>query len=341
LEPFIQSDTFKVPRDPGRNEPCRCGSGRKFKKCGRPDGWEHPKPASAAPPSPSTGFSHTACYARSLEDCSATLTREHYSSKGVLNTIAGDNTVIRVSGLPFQGEESVLNLSPDALCGKILCERHNTALSAIDQTATRLAEALLELLGLEAPSVPPRRQFAGQDIEKWLLKKLVGSIAVGNLKIGEQFVPKGHLKPTPELLSLLFGDAVLLPPWGLYVRGDVHGEGTTPNKAEHGERILLEHDVVLGIMTRLHAFDFILWMDPSRRPLRSDLRPASIYRPTFVKSPLEYIELRWPGIEGVHFTESTVSRVDAPAEAGARHFPFGHPTDLNSQQASRIGSASC
>ena len=33
LPPELRSDPVQAPKIPGRNEPCPCGSGKKFKKC--------------------------------------------------------------------------------------------------------------------------------------------------------------------------------------------------------------------------------------------------------------------------------------------------------------------
>ena len=283
----------------------------------------HPVPRRTAPRAPITCHSNASCYAHPLADCSQEITREHFPSRSVLESVARGGQ-LATSGYRFQRPTEVKALSPDAICSKVLCDRHNSALSGIDEVAGHFSDALLEILRLKpTDSGPHHRQFCGHDLEKWLLKNLFGTISSGNLKIGDGFAEKGSVLPPRFLLELLFSDAIMLPPWGLYARADALGEGTSRTLPELGGRVLLDtdHQAITGFATRINSYDLILWIDPIRRPLRMNLQP-SIYRPAFIKTQLDHIELRWMGT----WTDMALNRRVSSDPEGPRNLPWGHPS---------------
>ena len=90
-----------MSRTPGRNDPCWCGSGRKYKRCHldrdeqpKVDRWEAAKRSRQA-------FSRKTCMAPSawLQDCSGGVVRAHTVPRsGSLNQIAEDGHVLALSG---------------------------------------------------------------------------------------------------------------------------------------------------------------------------------------------------------------------------------------------------
>jgi hypothetical protein len=71
------------------------------------------------------------------------------------------------------------SIAVNRLGAKILCKRHNEALSDLDDVAGRFAAAIAtipEVLSSGASSV---RVFRGEDIERWMLKVMCGSIWAG------------------------------------------------------------------------------------------------------------------------------------------------------------------
>src|SRR4051794_27298208 len=119
--------------------PCPCGSTRKAWKChATDDGNWRAEPWRANLPDGPTGYSHERCYARTLEDCSTRISREHYLSATLLREI-GSHPLLE--GLSFLNGESK-RLSVDALASNMLCTRHNTALSPLDAEAERAFSAL-------------------------------------------------------------------------------------------------------------------------------------------------------------------------------------------------------
>ena len=82
-----------------------------------------------------------------------------------------------VSGFAWQnGETKEMDFA--SLTSKILCDRHNSALSPLDAEAGKLFVALAEIdatLADAAPPAPPRDYLiSGADLERWLLKVLLG-----------------------------------------------------------------------------------------------------------------------------------------------------------------------
>jgi hypothetical protein len=175
---------------------------------------KHPRMSatSTQPSDERTGYSHRQCYARGLEDCSRDLSREHYISKGVLESVGN---VIEASGFDWQ-KGATMSLSPEAIAARILCKRHNEALSPLDAEAKRFFRTLREIdtaLGDEAPPTASETfMFNGPDIQRWLLKCLVGLVESNN--------PPGRLRDHHLCIRVLFGETTWPQYWGLYL--DTH-----------------------------------------------------------------------------------------------------------------------
>lgn len=162
------------------------------------------------PPSPKTGFSHPDCYARELQDCDKQLTGEHYFSKSVLLSMKGDN--IRVSGLPWTDVGEERRVSVNSLTGRILCKRHNSALSPLDDIASKFfgfyTAEWTDDWGQDFCLV------RGYDLERWQLKTLCGLVASGNATLNGKRLQ--NWTPPREWLDILFGDADIEAPAGLH-----------------------------------------------------------------------------------------------------------------------------
>jgi hypothetical protein len=189
---------------------CPCGSGFSANGCCLTQTGFRKVPATVLPPSPTTGLGCRGCYADRLSDCGPKLSREHYISESLLHVL-NTNAGLRVSGLNWQdGQE--MTLPPSALAARILCDRHNSALSPLDAIAVRLFHAFTEV----AVAGSGRRElilFCGHDIERWLLKTLCGLAYSGNLG-----VDSGIDISIPDWwLAILFGQANFADGQGLYV----------------------------------------------------------------------------------------------------------------------------
>jgi len=198
---------FSIPP----NSPCPCGSGESASRCCLTEaGSRHKVQASTTPPSPRTQFSLESCYANRLADCSSKLSREHYISESLLHHLNRDNK-LKVSGLPWvEGEGQVL--PPSAFASRMLCTRHNSALSPLDAIAVRLFEAFDER-GATGSDQHLLYLFSGHDLERWLLKILYGITCSKNLTLDG----KPDLSIPKYWLEILFGEAQFPDQQGLYV----------------------------------------------------------------------------------------------------------------------------
>lgn len=183
-------------------DPCPCGRPARFGECClQPDGRPYPKPGSLLPPGAPTGFAHPRCYLSGSNNCSTTLSREHFVSRSL---IAGPE--LKVQGMPWQ-KVPVLHISPDALTAKVLCRRHNEALSPLDSEALRAFEGLRTARVHATRRSLSTRSWAtivsGQALELWALKTMAGFCASGmDFEFGGHRLSDFDL-PLAEIASIL------------------------------------------------------------------------------------------------------------------------------------------
>lgn len=207
-------------RYPGRPvnihcDQCLCGSGRLMRDCClcvRRD---------TRPPGPQTGYGHPSCFARELQDCSSGISREHYISYGILDLFQGKG--ISVTGMPWIPNGQHKSVSRASLTGKMLCARHNYALSSLDATAAEFFRFFTTEWAGEAIEVFLAR---GYDLERWLLKMLCGLVASGNATLNGDRLP--GWTPPADWLDILFGSADVEAPAGLHsIVGKYHVESAS------------------------------------------------------------------------------------------------------------------
>jgi hypothetical protein len=138
--------------------------------------------ADVNPKGPRTGHSNPGCYLSAVDDnCSTKLTHEHFLSKAILEIWRDQSGGVLVGGFPWLTEPK--SLPPNALTGRILCDRHNEALSDLDQCALDFYRCLLNVPShLREPGERKDElyMFSGPDLERWTIKLLAGLIASGN-----------------------------------------------------------------------------------------------------------------------------------------------------------------
>lgn len=134
-----------TPKRWNPTELCPCKSGWMVASCCGDESDEslRKRVPSLQPPGPITNFSHSNCYLRDTRDCSNRITREHVLSASILRQLGG---VIVVSGMPWLAPGETMSLTVDNLAAKILCKRHNEALSPLDAEAGRFFSILEKLL---------------------------------------------------------------------------------------------------------------------------------------------------------------------------------------------------
>jgi len=105
------------------------------------------------------------------------------------------------------------NIPPRGLQAKILCKRHNNALSPLDTTIARLFDVLFRA---EQGCNVGAHEFDGESLERWALKVLLGLVTSGNF-----FGAEGKAMAVPELhLRILFGEETFPQGCGFYYIGD-------------------------------------------------------------------------------------------------------------------------
>ncbi|MBN1517147.1 hypothetical protein JXA32_11350 [Candidatus Sumerlaeota bacterium] len=197
---------FSIPPD----SLCPCGSQKFASNCCLTISGFRKIQTSTSPSYPKTGKSLKSCYASCLADCDSILSREHYISETLLHYLSQDNG-LKVVGFPWiKGKEQVL--SPNALASKMLCGRHNSALSKLDDISIRLFQAFDE----EGKAGSGRQLiylFSGHDLERWLLKILCGIAHSKNIVLKTE----ADLSIPEYWLRILFGEEEFPDGQGLYV----------------------------------------------------------------------------------------------------------------------------
>jgi hypothetical protein len=193
---------------PGRplnfnTDACLCGSGRLLRDCCLA------MRCNTIPAGPATGYAHPSCLARGLSDCSEIISREHYISKSVLSLFGG--TGLTISGLPWIPAGEQRRVSIESLTGKVLCTRHNQALSPLDTIAAGFFQFFTIQWSTHNVEVYLTR---GYDLERWLLKMLCGLVVSGNATLDGQRL--SNWAPPVEWLDILFGTADVESPAGLH-----------------------------------------------------------------------------------------------------------------------------
>ncbi len=206
--------------------------------------------ANTTPPSPVTGYSNPQCYANALSDCDSQISREHYVSQGILRL---KNGALTLFGFPWLPNGKLKKVSAQALTAKILCKRHNTALSGLDYVAIRFFKFLIgdnrdtDMLLMN-----------GNEIERWMLKMLCGLAASSNIAFNSQILRSWT--PPEQWLRILFGTDNIPSNYGLYyISGNYHFRN---NKMELVPVQNKNSHEVIAIALTIDGFPFLFCMEP-------------------------------------------------------------------------------
>jgi hypothetical protein len=231
------------------------------------------------PKPPRTNHTNYECYARTLNDCSEEITREHFISKALLERLKG------FEGTGMAWNPGPLPLGPNALRSWVLCKRHNNALSPLDGNIVQLYDLMRRF---QDRKLVGDLVLDGEDIERWSIKAMCGLFASGIVEANGQpldrsaTIPKRYMRilfgydRMPRQLGFahahtVFGD---LKPTAIRARVDVTpGEKKTPN----------------AMVFSLVGFTWITCLDyPPPAP--------HVYRPSHYKIGDGSITLRWRGV---------------------------------------------
>ena len=247
-----------------------------------------------------TDYAHPGCYLGLTNNCSRDISREHYISATVLDQIAASENAVTVSGLPFMdpGESKALPVS--SLTAKILCQRHNSALSPLDQEAglflKMLTNAMTKKDGSSRSKRPDLSLASGTALELWMLKVACG-IYFARIAADNQ----NRISDTHSIDMKKVVDALFRGKWderaGLYFNG---ATGTRLTTAFHVQASPLTDNVTMmmgGVRVSLLGFECDLFFDTSG----TDPGPwrGIIYRPNELafdrgSGPKKFILLSWP-----------------------------------------------
>jgi hypothetical protein len=267
---------------PAPEENCPCGSRRQARRCHRAtdDSWvaECPGPLLTGP---RTGYANPSCYAKSANDCSKDLTREHWLSADLLKAISHDDKLVAVTGAAWQGPQAKQkSYGVNALSSKMLCGRHNNALSPLDAMASKffvhLREDQLDLM-THMGSDDVRRAFtlvSGPRMELWVLKVLWGAIKGCAIRVGGTVAYRFRLGVTDEILTeILWRGADWPSDWGWYFfRDDVDiDQAVTTNSASI--RMVDEGSEIRGGFVQLAGIEFGIAFELP--PVTHTYRPAA------------------------------------------------------------------
>jgi len=206
-------------------------------------------PAEVSPPSPKTGFSNSQCYASELNDCDSKLSREHYITKALLEYLNIDKE-LKIEGLSWTaGKEQ--SIPPNALASKILCQRHNSTLSVLDENALRLFKAFDEE-NAKGSGIKTLYLFSGNDIERWLIKVFCGLLYSKLIKY-DQDISEDCLR---NLINVLLGGDEFKGNCGLYICRELGHFHKGPRGFE--VRLIGNHTNITGIGFFICGYEFVL-----------------------------------------------------------------------------------
>jgi hypothetical protein len=178
----------------------------------------------------------------------------------------------KIGGLPWQQRETWEIRPTDRLAAKVLCTRHNQAVSPLDAEAGRFIETIGAFdrgFNQESPHAEIAL-FCGEELEKWMLKTVCGMAAAGQLARGGD---KLKLDVPDPWVSILSGESDWPPMWGLYA---AHPAGV----AYHSSSFLVEPitgrdtEEILAVRMAMNGVTFHLLLGRPDNPA-----VFGIYRP--------------------------------------------------------------
>jgi hypothetical protein len=255
------ASTWNYPWGP--EDECPCGSTLAFGSCClQPDGRAYVKLVPLQPAGPKTGFAHPRCYLSSSANCTKEISREHYITRALIARPG-----LNVRGMPWQSEP-VVSLSPDALTAKVLCRRHNAALSPLDEHALRIYEELGKARSHATKRSLSRRNYAGivsgEAFELWALKTMAGLYASGmDLRLGgyrfRNYAPQ--LEKVAE--ALINPKAQSMVRFEVPTRLDAHEETLGRAAVTTLFEVDDDADEMTAFVVRMHGLAFKFHLQPS------------------------------------------------------------------------------
>jgi hypothetical protein len=144
------------------------------------------------------------CFLHGHGPCGGKISREHYISETVLRAV-GSNGSVQIGGLPWQPKDTLQCLGIGSLVANVLCEKHNSGLSGLDDAAGEFFRTL-NSADKQPDTLPPITTLSGALIERWFLKTMCGLASGPGLNNGV----------VPEQWKLLLLGEEWPEGWGMY-----------------------------------------------------------------------------------------------------------------------------
>jgi hypothetical protein len=264
------------------NEACPCESGRRASACCLlANGQLWKTPTAISPPPPRTGYAHPNCYLASLGDCSREISREHYVSRAVLECMPGNGT-IRIHGMPWLAPGEAKEVGVDSVTAKILCSRHNSALSELDDQAARFFRTFRKIAVKFTERSLSRRTdlylFSGTTIEMWMVKIACGIFFSRIAESDGVKLVDSHKFSTTDAIRALTG-GVFPPGGGMYMRAKTGGNVDITYILQIAPLTMVDEKRVVGALISVMGQHFEIIFDTTNVALHS-ASDDYVYRPT-------------------------------------------------------------
>ena len=291
--------------------PCPCKSGLLVSDCSCKEQGFVPNQLRTRAGGLVTGVQVAGCYAAALNDCGGSLDREHPISKSVLKVLSKGKKHVTVSNHRWQKGGVFNTVGLDGLSAHLLCERHNNAMSPLDNLARRFVEALLDCSShvVNNSGGDFHRLFNGFDIERWMLKVLCGvqfAQQIPGLLINKRWAPP------IEWLAIIFEGTQFPRLCGMYCR-KAHrrralSETSIYVQPRFGREVLIDRSgcpifsrgdrrFVIGVEITLFDLELCLFMRPMLDQGQWSYRTsAHRFSVDVQKGCSAYLHLRWPGM---------------------------------------------
>lgn len=196
----------------GDADACPCQSGQNFGRCCKVGLRQLPyvRIPDLRPPGDVTGYAHPKCYLSATNNCSEGKSREHYISEAILARF----DKLTISGMPWQKKDDTGVYPTKSLVANILCERHNNALSPIDELGLRAFDAFTAAADYAVNRTSPGRAehhlISGEGLALWMFK-LAAGIHFGGIAAADGGILREVCAfPTDELIEALTSGALPL-----------------------------------------------------------------------------------------------------------------------------------
>ncbi len=230
------------------------------------------------PPAPATGETQNGCYMAATADCGGGLSREHYISRGLI-----DGPELQVRGMPWQTEE-VARYSPDNLVARILCRRHNSAMSPLDEQAIRFFLAVeAGLKHAQRRSLSRKSRFymtSGDGLELWAMKTLASLYASGIGFTTPEHRFRDFAPPMERIVAELSSpNPCSIMTLSLPLTQDAHEEQIGRRAVSIGPIVDDETGKLSGLLVRMHGIALVFNID---LPDEDALPETEIARPDMI-----------------------------------------------------------